>query len=244
MNYNFSKRGCKGIIYDGVSISDIFQIVDIKIPLLPSFSAVTHEMIQRPGAYFVARNIETREIVIKLRLDAESRDPTDIFKDWRKVADVFNKPTPRKLYLNDDKYCNAIFVGESSIVNEAYYGDVEFVFTCFDPYFYSNENTVEITSVGSLEIPVGGNVDTYPIFDLKASATAVTIANEVTGEYVKIPNTQSGAVLHADMGQQRVTIGGEYAPVDLLSDFFSIQDQAQIKVTGATGTITYRERYL
>lgn len=244
MRLNYSRIGCSGIIYDGVNISDTFQVVDVSIPLLPTFEAVTHELAQRPGSYFAARNVGMREIKIKLRLDAESRDPMEIFKAWREVSAIFNKPTPRKLYLDESRYCNAMMVGESEITDEAYYGVVEFTFVCFDPYFYGEEHSIALSNGSTASFNIQGAVEAYPKLDLTASSTAITITNTVTAEYVRIPGTASGSSVTVDMERQIATIGGEFAPVDLASDFFSIEGAASVRVSGASGTLVYKERFI
>lgn len=244
MILNYSRIGCSGIIYDGVNISDTFQVVDVSVPLLPTFEAVTHVLAQRPGSYFASRKVGTREIKIKLRLNAESRDPMEIFKAWREVSAILNKPTPRKLYLDDTRYCYAMMVGESGIDNEAYYGVVEFSFVCFDPYFYGAEHEIAVSSGSAVAFDVQGAVEAYPTLDLTASASTVTVTNSVTGEYVRIPDTASGVKISIDMERQFATVAGDYAPVDLLSDFFSVDGSARIVVSGASGTLRYKERFI
>lgn len=244
MRMNYSRTGCSGLIFDGVNISDAFQIVDIKIPLLPTFTAVTHELAQRPGAYFASRKVGTREVTVKLRLDAETRDPMGIFKAWRELSAIFNKPDPRKLQLDEERYCWAMMVGESEIEDEAYYGVVEFTFMCFDPYFYGTEHEIAVANGSNMSFNVQGGVEAYPVLELTATTSYVLVTNSVTGEYVRVPNTASGSKVVVDMERQTATIGGEFAPVHLESDFFTIGGAARIKVTGANGTLKYKERFL
>lgn len=244
MRMNYSRVGCTGLVYDGVNISDAFQIVDVSVPLLPTFTAVTHELAQRPGSYFASRKVGTREVKVKLRLDAETRNPMGIFKAWRELSAVFNKPEPRKLQLDEERYCWAMMVGESEIENNAYYGEVEFTFTCFDPYFYGAEHEIAVSNGSTASFNVQGGVEAYPVLELTATTTYVLVANAVTGDYVRVPSTASGSKVVIDMERQTATIGGEFAPVYLASDFFTVEGAAKVKVTGANGTLRYRERFL
>lgn len=244
MRLNYSRTGASGLIYDGVSITDTFQLVDISIPLLPTIEAVTHDLAQRPGSYFASRKVGTREIKVKLRLDAETRDPMGIFHAWREVSGIFNKKEPKKLYLNEEKYCNALLVGESQLTDEAYYGVVELTFLCFDPYFYGKEHEIALSNNATSSFDVKGTVAALPKLTLTASATSVTITNMVTGDFVTIPGTANGSSVKVDMERQLATIGNSYAPVNLLSDFFAVEGSARVKVAGASGTLKYEERYL
>lgn len=245
MRFNFSRTGCSGVVYDGVNLSDIFQIVDIKIPLLPTLTAVTQELTQRPGAYFASRKVGTRQITMKLRLDAETRNPTKIFHAWREVSKHFSKEEPKKLYLNEDVYCWALVVGDTDIDNAAYYGEVEFTFMCYDPFFYGREHTFDLSANTAKTIQVNGDMAVYPMFDLTATSSTVKVTNVTTGDLVSIPNLKSGTKLHIDSEKYRVEVGGAYQPIDIsVSDYFMLEGECQLKVTGASGTVTYQERYL
>ena len=246
MRLNYSRTGASGLIYNGHNLTDIFQVVDVSIPLLPTIEAATHELAQRPGSYFASRNIKTREIKVKLRLDAETRDPMGIFHAWRDVSGIFNQKEPKRLYLNEDKYCNALLIGESQLTDEAYYGVVELTFMCFDPYFYGEEHEIALSNnaVTTFEVKCGENVTAFPKLELTATTTSVTVTNVATAEFVAIPNTLNGSAVKIDMERQIATIGNAYAPVNLLSDFFDIEGKAQIRLAGATGTLRYEERYL
>ena len=46
------------------------------------------------------------------------------------------------------------------------------------------------------------------------------------------------------MGRQRAERNGEFAPVDLMSDWWSVSGDARVSVSGATATLRYRERWL
>lgn len=244
MKSNLSNHGIRGIVYDGVALAETFEITKLEVPTLPTFSAVTQDLPQRPGGYFVSRNVETREIVMRLRLNAESMEETDIAIAWREVSRMLNKPTPRKLYLEEGKYCWAILMGETRIETIGFFGEVEFTFTCFDPYFYGKEHEVALANNTTASFEVKGSEAAFPTLELTASGTSVTVTNVITAEYVTIPNVTSGAKVMVDMAQQRAEVGGEYAPVNLLSDFFPISGNAQVRVTGASGTLSYQERYL
>lgn len=245
MRPNNQQAGATGLIYDGVDLTATFQIVSMDVPALPTIEAVTHGIAQRAGEYFAMRRVGTREIRVKLRLDAESRDPMAIFKAWRGVSSQISKSEPKKLYLNDTDYCWAILVGESLIEDEAYYGVVELTFMCYDPYFYGSSHDVALTAGTTKTISVAGGEAAYPTVTLTASAATVKVANVTTGETVTVTGRTSGDVLVFDMEKQQVTCEGAFVPVSLASDFFSIgPGSTKVKPTGGSGTLTYQERSL
>lgn len=244
MRLNYSRTGASGLIYDGHNLSDVFQIVDVSIPLLPTIEALTHNLAQRPGSYFTSRKIGTREIKVKLRLDAETRNPMGIFQAWREVSSIFNCDEPKRLYLNEDKFCNALLVGETQLEGEAYYGAVELSFLCFDPYFYGVEHALEISSGNVKDVNPLGNCDSFPTITATAKSTVCTVRNETTGEYVELRSMTSGTAFEIDMERQIATVGGAYKPVTLLSDFFSIKQGDSIRFLNMAGTLNWRDRWL
>lgn len=242
MRYNYGAHGCTGIVYDGVELSDMFTIVDVSIPLLPTIDVVTQELVQRPGLYFSSRKIGTREVKIKLSLDAESRCPIDIFTAWSEVSGVFAKPDPRRLYLNGS-YINALFVGESEIEEQGTKGVIELTFLCFDPFFYGKEHTVSLS--GTTAFSVSGGVSVFPILQVTGAATPLTVTNPMTSELVRVPNITTGAKVVVDMANQIATVNGSFAPVDLVSDFFALETgDSNLKLSSGTGSLTYQERFL
>ena len=244
MRLNHQRTGATGLVYDGVDLTEHLQLVEIEMPLLPVVDAVTHELAQRPGAYFALRKVGTREIKATLRLDAQSRDPFDIFEAWSMLAGLLNKKEPKKLHLGGKRWCNALMVGQSKIDDEAYYGVVEVTFVCFDPYLYGEEREVALSAGTAKEFDVTCPEDVFPVFELTASSTSVTVTNMVSGEIVTVPGLTTGAALTVDMGRQCAMVGGAYVPVNLASDFFSVEGKAKVKVANASGTLKYVERFL
>ena len=242
MRLNYSRMGVQGIIYDGVDLTQYFQVVDFSTSLLPTIKATTQELAQRPGAYFASRKIGTRTISLKLKADMETRDPVVAYRELRELTGLFLKDEPKKLQLDEEAYCWALVTGDTKIDTQAYTGVFPVTFTCFDPFFYGREHTVQMSGTKAFDVQGGLNV--YPVLELTASSSTVKVTNQATGEFVSVPDLRSGVSVVIDMGKQLATANGYFAPVDLLSDFFSIEGQAQVKVEGCSGTLSYRERYL
>ena len=244
MRLNHRRAGITGIVYDGVDLTETFQVVEVRTPLLPTIEAVAHELPQRPGSYFAARKVGTRSVVLKLRLEAASRNPLEVFQAWREVSSLVAKDEPKRLYLGEDRWCMAMLVGETEMDTSARYGTIECEFACFDPYFYGAEHSASLSAGTAKAIDVVGAVPALPTLALTASSTSVTVTNMTTGQYVLIPDLTSGAAVTVDMARQVSTAAGQYAPVDLLSDYFAVNDGDEVKVTGAYGTLSYTERWI
>ena len=243
--YNLDEIGCPGIVYDGVNLSDIFEVHDISIPMLPPIEAVVQEMAGRPGAYFQSRKVQTREITMKLGLNAGSRCPIDIYHAWRERAGMLAKTEPRKLQLKEDRYIWAMLTGESGIENLGYRGVAELTFSCFDPFFYGAEH-IEPLSAGTNAVRIEGGVAAFPVFTVTPSGSSVTVQNADTGEKAKVDGLTSGTAVTIDMAAYRCTVNGHYKACDItVTDFWPLDPgDASIAVTGGSGTMTYRERFL
>ena len=245
VDMNLDGAGCPGIIYDGVNLSDIFEVHEIHVPMLPPIEAVAQEMAGRPGAYFQSRKVKTREITMKLGLNARSRCPLDIYHAWREQAGLLAKTEPRKLYLKEDRYIWAVLTGESGIENLGYRGVAELTFSCFDPCFYGQEHTVQLQS-GSNSVQINGGVAAYPTFTITPSSDSFALVNGDTNEKVVVPSVTESTVLRIDMANCRCTANGNYKPCNIsVTDFWPLEPgTANLVLSSGTGTMTYEERFL
>lgn len=240
-----SSVGCPLIIYDGVNLSDIFEVHDLSVPMMPPIEAVTQEMAGRPGAYYQSRKVKTREITMKLGLAAGSRCPLDIYREWRDRSGFIAKTEPKKLQLGEDRHIWAMLTGESGIENLGYRGVAELTFSCFDPFFYGAEHSVSL-SAGSNAVHVMGGYSTFPKFAISASGSTVALTNSGTGEMVRVTGLTSSSQLVIDMGSYRCTVNGSYKAADItVTDFWPLEPgDATLVLSGGSGTMTYEERYL
>lgn len=242
MDYNFGQLGCDGVIYDGVNLSDVLEIADIAMPLFPKLENVTQALAGKPGEYFSLRKIGTRTIVITAKLSTNSIDPIDIFNEWHRISEILNKPSPRKLELGD-KHVYAILDGTTDMTSEGYKGIVELTFVCFDPYLYGRSYSYDISPAQKAEFKVSGAASA-PILHLTATSSSVRVRNERTGDYVYFDELKANDAIIVDMEKQVTTVGGSYKPVYLASDYFTIEGDASVSVQGATGSLSYVERWI
>lgn len=245
VDMNLDGVGCPGIVYDGVNLSDIFEIHDIHVPLLPPIEAVTQEMAERPGAYFQSRKVKTREITMKLGLNARSRCPLDIYHAWREHSGLLAKTEPKKLQLKEDRYIWAMLTGETGIENLGYRGVAELTFSCFDPFFYGEQRSVALSS-GNNTGQVHGGVAAWPVFTVSGASGTFTLENADTGDKVRVAGLTASTVLRIDMANYRCTVNGNYKAADItVTDFWPLEPgEAHLRLSGGSGTMAYEERYL
>lgn len=242
---NNGRVGCTKLVYDGFVLSDVFEVRDVNAPLLPPIEAQMLEIADKPGAFFASRKIRTRDVIITLALDAQSRCPVDINEAWSEFVPKLLKNTPRKLQIGSRGYLWAMLTGETNIEREAYKGVIEMTFTCFDPFYYGEEHEFNLKS-GDNSIFVRGNAGAYPKIELSGISGTCTIKNNNTGEQLRVAALTSTTTLRAYMEEHYCTVNGSYREADpTVSDFWPLEPGDNvINISAGTGKLTYQERSL
>lgn len=237
---NSSQVGCTHVTYDGYKLSDTFEIQRLTIPLHPRIDAVDMTVPDRPGTYFSSRNIGTRDITMRLLLNAQSRCPVQIADAWTGVSSYVTKSEPKKLYL-DDVYVWAMLVGTTMIDDQGYRGAIDLTFRCFDPYIYGDDKTVNLAQ-GSNTFSVTGDSPTWPVITLTVPSGPATVGNGT--DSVVIPDATGTTVI--DMEAQRCTVGGVWRPVDpTQTDFWALKPGSNtVTLSAGSATLAYTERWL
>ena len=240
---NLGRVGCTGIVYDGINLSDVFEIRDLKMTVLPKIEAVLMDIAQMSGSYFVARKIRTREIKMTLALDAQSRCPVDIFQAWREHSNTIAKSKPAPLQLGEDAYVMAMLTDDTEIENEAYKGVVELTFTCFDPFFYGDEH-IENLNAGDNVFPVYGRYATWPIIEVTGVTGSVEIREG--SRVLKVDDLTESDTVIVDMERHCCMIDDVYKPADPeVSDFWPLQTgMVTVNLSAGSAVLRYQERSL
>ena len=240
MQPNNGQVGCTRVVYDGVTLSDTFEVHDLRIPVHPKITPAEMTAAERPGSYFCSRKIATRDIVMKLAVNAGSRCPVDIADAWREVAPLVTKDEPKKLYLGD-VYVNAMLIGSTIVELLGYRGAVELTFRAFDPYIYGEEKTVNLAQ-GDNTVTVGGGEATWPVITATVASGPLTVGNGT--EAVVIPDAAGTTVI--DMDAQRCTVGGAWRACDpTQTDFWQLQVGTNtVSLSAGSAVMKYIERWL
>lgn len=245
MRANLSHLGHQTLIYDGEAISDFFVVRSFDMPFLPGISASTIEIDGRPGAWYANRGIGTRDVTIGIGIINDSRERVDVIESWFKLAEKLAKDDVRRLEFGNGYFVECMLVGNSPVEYKGRWSISTLTFRCFDPYIYGEEH-FEPLAAGTNTIYVRGNQPTYASIDLRATSTVVQVQDTETSDRVRIPSTMSGANIGIDMELCRCTYNGMYKAADpTVTDFWPLRPGKNVlEVTGGSGSLVYRERYL
>ena len=245
MRLNLSNIGHNFLVYDGVNLSDFFVVRTFDMPLLPSIEAASIAIDGKAGEWFASRKVQTRDIVIGLGTLNETKNRKDIMAAWFNLSDKLAKDKVCKLEIGNGLYVNALLIGDTSINTDGKWSIVNVTFRCFDPYIYGKEYTETLKS-GTTTINVKGKCSTFPVINLTASSSTVLLTDLDTGDRIRYTGMASGTKIVVDMANYKSTVNGVYKAADLtVSDFWPLHTgDNRLQLTGATGSLTYREMYL
>lgn len=230
------------VIFDGVDLNDHFEIVAVSTSAYPAVEAVTATVPGMAGLHYYSRSVGAREVTLTLRAVADAPDPFDVIRRWRELSPLLAHDEPRRLYLDDEWYLNAMLTGETPIEFAGDRGSVEVAFTAFDPRFHGRTHEVELTA-GDNTFFVVSHTDVWPVITVTGASPPLSVKNTATEDEVRIP-TVGGLPVRILMEDMRCYSGSNYVPVDIqYTDFYSLpaNQEATIRLSSGTGTLTYEE---
>lgn len=239
------RYGHKNIIYDGVNLSDYFDITDVVIAPFPARTPNTRKIPGGAGLHFYSVDEGERTITMVMSLIAELRNRWSAFQAWEKCLDILLKDEPKELYLDDERYLLAMALNGSEIERLGFRGVSDISWTAFDPYFYGHLNTFPLNN-GANRFFVQGSAETYPLIEVTGVNGPLTVTDDVSGDKVVIPNIGNPtAKVIIDPKNLRCTVNGSYLPVDLdRTDYFALKPgMASVTLSAGNGMLSYRERF-
>lgn len=235
----------QNVMYDGENLSYFFDITSIKVDAVPSITLNAIKIPGLAGEHYGSRELGSRTIKMTMSVKCKSRHPYKIYAAWRELMSKLLKDTPKPLYLDDDKYVNAIVTDISEIERIGQRGVAEVTFTASDPYFYGPTKTHQLKGVSSFTAMIQWPV--WPIIKLSNCESPLMIVNMNTGDRVVIPDgiSSSGKIV-IDMADRRCSINGNFLPVsNELTNFFQIRPgENVISISSGVGELIYTERRL
>lgn len=233
------------MIFNEINLSNLLIVEEIRRPFTLPSDFVALETVKGYQRFYKRKPIS-------YSIEVEIRVIDDTFKSVQETEEylrsILYTDRPAKLELRDQpgRYNWAVCQSELFEINE-YTGFAELEFRCFDPYTYSkNKQSKQVSQTNHIENK--GRFETYPVFNLRPNSTGnILIKSQATQEQLKItgryaPNNR----LIIDCSNESVRLDNNNA-LELLSfesDFFSLKKGWNtIELTGATGTIEWRERW-
>lgn len=241
----FRANGRPHIVYDGVDLNDYFEISNFAASVLPNVEAVTTTIPNRAGAHYYGRRVGVREVTFRVTARADEPDPVSVIQTWRTLVPLIAKGEPRRLYLDDDMYLEAMLTGETPLEFIGERGAVDVTFTAFDPYFHGREHEIPLVT-GDNSFRVVSLAEVWPVIRVTGASAPLRVQNKTTYEEVRVPAVGS-AEIEIRMEDGKVLSGGNYVPADIQhTDFWSLpsQEDATVWLSSGHGTLTYEERAL
>ena len=234
------------MIFNGFDFSEYLRVNPTR-RMNPPIKDITKTAQGRDGAVFMSTTLDPLPIPVHVRLNVPAYNHQQIAKIRRLIASKLITDKPEKLVLPDepDLYYMAKLTNSDELTNLWSTGAADLEFTAYDPVAYGVERRASVGA--STVLSIGGTYETWPTFDLTASsATKVKVLDYDTGEFVMMSTSAStGARIVIDMKGQTIRLNGNLAAIDLSSDFFALRPgKNDIRITGATGTASWIERWV
>lgn len=236
------------MIFDGMDLNDYMR-AECARPLMASPSVSTTSAAGRDG--FEVSGVKLESFTVDVECHVLPGWPLPLAEGIRRTSDIkrliakqLYRKEKRPLIFDDDPgtHCMAIVSGISDIERVGYVDYFTVTFTC-DPLFFDNEETSIALVSGSNELSIGGTAPALALFEVKATASTVTVAHE-DGRFVKV-GTAPGATVRIDMDLKRATTNGADARVSIQSTFFELEPGERIvSVSGGSGSMMHREAWL
>lgn len=218
--------------------------------IAPPVENVTTEDASGVGASLSRRKLQPLVIPVLCRLTLGRGKPKDeVATIRRRIAAALMPDSPALLVLDDEpeRGYMAVVSSMDDLSSLGPSGSFRVEFTAYDPIAYGNDSSADASP--AMSVMVDGTFETRPVFRLKSTAggsSRVKVANHGTGAFVQLDAAANqGATVVIDMDAETVTVNGNLCPVTLSSDFFALSPGLNdIRVTGATGTVEWTERWL
>ena len=237
-------------LFNGHNLSDLVMC-RMERPIMPPVEVKSEQVGARHGELFRSARLRSYTVPVKVWLRSEDR---------RRVADIRHAlaamlwtEEPAPLYLPDDpcRYHLAIVSDATdlgAITDELPSTTIDFM-VC-DPVAFGSKREQALASGTSVEVKAGGTWKSWPVVTITPSSTSsVKLLNVTTGEAVEITSATYGGSIPSkqivlDFEGQRATVNGATCGVTLASRYFALDGTQTVKLTGGTGTMEWRERWL
>lgn len=173
--------------YNGILLSDICDVEDIRIPVLPSRTISTINIGSRDGEIYNGKKYDALEIEVDILIDCDTKE--DCQNRLRELRKTFDVDEPKPFYINEDRFILAISkdkIDKDPVAFHSYEATIKLF--CPDPFFYSNVIKNKVSFDKSIQVINKGNRPTPPIMQICFfhDAYFTQIEKEETGEKILV----------------------------------------------------------
>lgn len=231
------------IYFDGKDLSTLLWVTGVKRTILPERNITTTEVPGVDGSMVSGVSLAPITVTVTAYIRKDSvRDVTDA---RRLISEALATDTPRPLFLPDEpnRYLMAMYQGGAELSRNAHKPGVELPFYCADPVSYGEERELDVT--GTRPVNVRGTYPCKPVITVKPpQGDTWRITKLSTNEFIEVKGPFTGEqTVVLDTANERCTVNGNDAPVEVESDYFTLLGTENVKVSGGTAHLEWVERW-
>lgn len=173
--------------YNDFILSEVCDIEEIRLPVLPSNSINTLNIGSRDGEVYNGKKYESYVIEMDILIDCDTQE--ELNERLKNLRDIFDVDEPRPFYINEDRFILAILqdgIEKEPVAFHSYTSTIKLF--CPEPYFYSDDITTVDAEGSELTCDVLGNRPVSPIIQVGFSTDAyyAQIEHKETGERILV----------------------------------------------------------
>lgn len=231
------------IYFDGKDLSTLLWVTGVNRTILPERNITTTEVPGVDGSMVSGVSLAPITVTVTAYIRKDSvRDVTDA---RRLIAEALATDTPRPLFLPDEpnRYLMAMYQGGAELSRNAHKPGVELPFYCADPVSYGEKRELDVTS--TRPVNVRGTYPCKPVITVKPpQGETWRITKLSTNEFIEVKGPFTGEqTVVLDTANERCTVNGNDAPVEVESDYFTLLGTENVMVSGGTAHLEWVERW-
>ena len=92
--------------YNGFNLSEVCDIEEIRLPILPSNKISTLDIASRDGEIYNGKKYESYVIEIDILIDCDTKE--ELNEKLKDIRDIFDVDEPKPFYINKERFILAI----------------------------------------------------------------------------------------------------------------------------------------
>lgn len=177
----------QNVQYNGIYLSEICDVEEVKLPILPSRTLSSLDIASRDGEVYNGKKYNSCTIEVTVLIDCDTRKEAK--EKLRELREAFDVNEPKPFFIDTDRFTLAITeeaIEKEAVAFNSYRCTINL--RCFDPYFYSDEIKVVDSDDKNIEVTNSGNRPVAPIINVGFSTDAYFAQLELkeTGEKILV----------------------------------------------------------